>query len=384
MSASEQDTELALFRDSVRRFVKERVAPYYEEWESAGIIPRETWRELGAAGMLGTDIPLEYGGVGADFRFSVVVQQEIARAGFLALACNITVHSDIVAHYVLNAGTEAQKQRYLPKMVSGDCVGAIAMTEPGAGSDLQSHPRQRAARWRRLEDQRRQDLHHQRPARGPGDHRGEDRSLGAGIQGHLAAAGRCRRAGLRARPQPGKARAARARTPRSSSTATCAWDRSALLGGLNRGFAVLMNELPRERLGLVDRRRWRTRAVRWTSRSPTSRSATPSASRSRRSRTRAIAWPRWQAAITVHERFLDSCIASLMRHELDTATASIAKLSCTELEDQVVDGCLQLFGGYGYMREYPISRFYADSRVQRIYGGTSEIMKELISRDVLK
>ena len=105
MSASEQDTELALFRDSVRRFVKERVAPFYEEWESAGIIPRETWRELGAAGMLGTDIPLEYGGVGADFRFSVVVQQEIARAGFLALACNITVHSDICAHYVLNAGT---------------------------------------------------------------------------------------------------------------------------------------------------------------------------------------------------------------------------------------------------------------------------------------
>ena len=86
----------------------------------------------------------------------------------------------------------------------------------------------------------------------------------------------------------------------------------------------------------------------------------------------------------MHERFLDSCIASLMRHELDSATASIAKLSCTELEDQVVDGCLQLFGGYGYMREYPISRFYADSRVQRIYGGTSEIMKELISRDVLK
>ena len=138
MSASEQDTELALFRDSVRRFVKERVAPFYEEWESAGIIPRETWRELGAAGMLGTDIPLEYGGVGADFRFSVVVQQEIARAGFLALACNITVHSDICAHYVLNAGTEEQKQRYLPKMICGDCVGAIAMTEPGAGSDLQS------------------------------------------------------------------------------------------------------------------------------------------------------------------------------------------------------------------------------------------------------
>jgi len=157
----------------------------------------------------------------------------------------------------------------------------------------------------------------------------------------------------------------------------------ALLGGLNRGFAVLMNELPRERLGLSIGAVAHARgALDITVAYVKERHAFGqplAAQQNTRYRLAEMA-----AAITVHERFLDSCIASLMRHELDSATASVAKLSCTELEDQVVDGCLQLFGGYGYMREYPISRFYADSRVQRIYGGTSEIMKELISRDVLK
>ena len=135
---SDHSTELAIYRDSVRRFLKEHVTPFYDTWERAEIMPRELWLRLGEAGMLCTDIPETYGGAGADFHFSVVVQQEVARAGFMALASNITVHSDIVAHYILNTGTEEQRLHYLPRMASGECVGAIAMTEPGAGSDLQA------------------------------------------------------------------------------------------------------------------------------------------------------------------------------------------------------------------------------------------------------
>jgi len=382
MSASEQDTELALFRDSVRRFVKERVAPFYEEWESVGIIPRETWRELGAAGMLGTDIPLEYGGVGADFRFSVVVQQEIARAGFLALACNITVHSDICAHYVLNAGTEEQKQRYLPKMVCGDCVGAIAMTEPGAGSDLQS------IRASAQPDGEGWKINGAKTFITNGQH--ADLVITAAKTDLSAPGSKGISLLLVDADAPGFARGRNleklglhaADTSELFYSDVCVGPQ-ALLGGLNRGFAVLMNELPRERLGLSIGAVAHARgALDITVAYVKERHAFGqplAAQQNTRYRLAEMA-----AAITVHERFLDSCIASLMRHELDSATASVAKLSCTELEDQVVDGCLQLFGGYGYMREYPISRFYADSRVQRIYGGTSEIMKELISRDVLK
>ncbi|MFM7786286.1 MAG: acyl-CoA dehydrogenase family protein, partial [Gammaproteobacteria bacterium] len=122
--------ELGIFRDSVRRFLRERIEPHYAAWEREELMPRETWLALGEAGLLCTDLPERFGGAGAGFRFSVVVQEEFARAGFLSIACAIAVHSDIVAHYLLNHGSEAQKQRYLPRMATGECVGAIAMTEP--------------------------------------------------------------------------------------------------------------------------------------------------------------------------------------------------------------------------------------------------------------
>jgi acyl-CoA dehydrogenase len=377
----EQDTELSIYRDNVRRFVKERVAPYYEEWERAGIMPRELWRELGAAGMLGTDIPEAWGGVGADFRFSVVVQQETARAGFLALACNIAVHSDIVAHYVLNAGSEEQKQRYLPRMVSGDCVGAVAMTEPGAGSDLQSI---RAVAqpdgdgWR---------ISGAKTFITNGQH--ADLVITAAKTDPAAPGSKGISLLLVDACTPGFTRGRNLEKLglHAADTSELFYDGvrvgpEALLGPLNRGFAVLMNELPRERLALAIGAVAHARgaldlAVAYV-KERHAFGQPLAAMQNTRYRLAEMA-----ADVTVHERFLDSCIASLMRRELDSATASIAKLNCTELQDRVADGCLQLFGGYGYMREYPISRFYVDSRVQRIYGGTSEIMKELISRAVL-
>ncbi|MBP8924391.1 MAG: acyl-CoA dehydrogenase family protein [Pseudomonadales bacterium] len=379
---TEQEPELAIYRDNVRRFAREQVAPFYESWERAQIMPRAIWRQLGEAGMLGTDIPECYGGIGADFRFSVVVQQELARAGFLALACSIAVHSDIVAHYVLHAGSEAQKQHYLPRMVSGECVGALAMTEPGAGSDLQAI---RAS------------------AQPDGDGwkiNGSKTFITNGQHADLVITAVKTDAGARgskgislllvdaAAPGFSRGRNLEKLGQHAADTSELFYTDvkvgpDKLLGELNRGFAVLMNELPRERLVLAIGGTAHARgALDITVNYVKERSAFGqplAAMQNTRFRLAEMV-----AEVTVHERFIESCIASLMRGELDTATASIAKLSCSELQDRVADGCLQLFGGYGYMREYPISRFYVDSRVQRIYGGASEVMKELISREVLK
>ncbi|MBK8307563.1 MAG: acyl-CoA dehydrogenase family protein [Pseudomonadales bacterium] len=379
---TEQDTELAIYRDNVRRFTREQVAPFYDSWERAEIMPREIWLQLGEAGMLGTDIPEQYGGIGADFRFSVVVQQELARAGFLALACSIAVHSDIVSHYVLNAGSETQKRHYLPRMVSGECVGAIAMTEPGAGSDLQAIRASAQADgdgWKIngsktfITNGQHADLVITAAKTDPGARGSKSISL---LLVDADAPGFSRGRNLEKLGQHA------ADTSELFYTDVRVGP-DKLLGELNRGFAVLMNELPRERLVLAIGGAAHARgALDITVAYVKERNVFGqplAAMQNTRFRLAEMA-----AEVTVHERFLDSCIASLMRDELDTATASIAKLSCTELQDRVADGCLQLFGGYGYMREYPISRFYADSRVQRIYGGASEVMKELISRDVLK
>jgi acyl-CoA dehydrogenase len=130
-------SELELFRDNVRRFLKDKVEPHYEKWEKAGITPRQLWRDMGDAGLLCVDAPAEYGGIGAPFEFSCVVLEEVGRMGFGAMAANLAVHSDIVTPYIAHLGTEEQKKQYLPRLVTGECVGAIAMTEPGAGSDLQ-------------------------------------------------------------------------------------------------------------------------------------------------------------------------------------------------------------------------------------------------------
>ena len=379
---TEQDTELAIYRDNVHRFIREQVAPYYESWERAEIMPREIWRQLGGAGMLGTDIPECYGGIGADFRFSVLAQQELARAGFLALACSIAVHSDIVAHYVLHAGNEVQKQHYLPRMVSGECVGALAMTEPGAGSDLQ------AIRARAEPDGDGWKINGSKTFITNGQHADLVITAAKTDPGARGSKGISLLLVDAAVPGFSRGRNLEKLGQHAADTSELFYTDvrvgpDKLLGELNRGFAVLMNELPRERLVLAIGGVAHARgALDITVDYVKQRSAFGqplAAMQNTRFRLAEMA-----AEVTVHERFIESCIASLMRGELDTATASIAKLSCSELQDRVADGCLQMFGGYGYMREYPISRFYADSRVQRIYGGASEVMKEVISREVLK
>jgi alkylation response protein AidB-like acyl-CoA dehydrogenase len=327
------------------------------------------------------DIPETYGGTGADFLFSTVVTEEFARANCCGIVGPMAVHSDIVAHYVLNHGTKEQKQKYLPKMVSGECVGAIAMTEPGAGSDLQG-------------------------IRTTARKEGDDYIIN-GSKTFITNGRHCDMVIVVARTNmdapgsrgitlfmvdcdtPGFQRGRKLEKIglHASDTSELFFEDvrvpgSAILGGLERGFKVLMGELQRERLAL---------SISAVAAAEGVLAETVAYTRERQAFGAPIAQmqaTRFKLAelatdVRINRAFLDECVAQFRQGRLDPATASMAKLSSTEMQGRVADACLQLHGGYGYMREYGVSRAYVDARVQRIYGGTSEIMKELISRSVL-
>jgi len=373
--------ELALFRDNVKRFVDTEVLPHYQQWEKAEIFPRELWNKLGEQGLLAVDIPEAYGGYGANFLFSMAIQETFARADCGAVGGPMAVHSDIVAHYLLNKGTEAQKQKYLPKMVTGECVGAVAMTEPGAGSDLQGI---------------------RTSARRDGDDyviNGSKTFISNGqhcdlvivvARTNLAVSGsRGTTLFLVEAGTPGFQRGRNLEKIglHASDTSELFFEdvrvpATAILGELDRGFAVLMGELQRERLALAIGAVAAAEGVLADTVEYVKERKAFGAPLSALQNTR---FKLAEAAtdVRVHRSFVEECKALFMKRELDVATVSMAKVACTEMQGRVVDTCLQLYGGYGYMREYGISRAYVDARVQRIYGGTSEIMKELISRSVL-
>jgi len=373
--------ELELFQKNVKRFVEAEVIPHYDQWEHDEIFPRELWNKLGEQGLLAVDIPETYGGFGTDFLFSMAIQEEFARANCGAVGGPMAVHSDIVAHYVLNNGTEEQKQKYLPKMVSGECVGAVAMTEPGAGSDLQG-------------------------VRTTAKRDGDDYLIN-GSKTFITNGQHCDMVIVVARTNLDVS-GAKGTTLFLVDTTTPGFQRgrnlekiglhasdtselffedvrvpaSAILGELDRGFAVLMGELQRERLSL---------AIGAVAAAEGVLAETVEYVKERKAFGAPIAElqnTRFKMAeiatdIRIHRSFVEECKRLFMAGELDVATVSMAKLSATEMQGRVADVCLQLHGGYGYMREYGVSRAFVDARVQRIYGGTSEIMKELISRSVL-
>lgn len=380
--AREQDAELQLFYDTVTRYCADHISPHYAQWERDAQMPREIWNQLGEQGFLCVDIPEEYGGFGVDFDFSVAVNEAMSHQGLASLDCGVVVHSDIVAHYILNAGSEAQKQHYLPKMVSGEYVGAIAMTEPAAGSDLQG-------------------------IRTTAKADGDDFIIN-GSKTFITNGQHCDFVIVVARTDPNASGAkgtslfivdcdaegfARGRNLdklglHSQDTSELFFDnvrvpQSALLGHLNAGFMVLMSELPRERLSL---------AIGAVAAAETAFKETVNYCKERQAFGKPIAalqntrfrMAEMQTDIRLHRAFINECIDKFKQGALDVASVSMAKYSCTEMQGRVADGCLQLFGGYGYMTEYPIARAYVDARVQRIYGGTTEIMKELISRDIFK
>lgn len=350
-------------------------------WERDEIFPREVWNQLGEQGLLAVDIPESYGGFASDFLFSMVIVEEFSRANCPGLGGPMTVHSDIVAHYILNNGSEAQKQRYLPGMVSGDCVGAIAMTEPGAGSDLQG------VRTTARRDGDDYVINGSKTFITNGQHcdvvivvaRTNPEAPGAkGISLFLVD---CDAPGFQ------RGRNLEKIGLHASDTSELFFEdvrvpASALLGELDRGFAVLMKELPRERLSL---------AVGAVAAAEGVLAETVEYVKEREAFGAPIAQlqnTRFKLAevatdIRLNKAFVEECKASFMRGELDAATVSMAKYATTEMQGRVADTCLQLYGGYGYMREYGVSRAFVDARVQRIYGGTTEIMKELISRAVL-
>jgi acyl-CoA dehydrogenase len=372
--------ELQLFRDTVIRFLTDEVQPHYERWEKDGILPKELYLKMGEAGLLCVDQPEAYGGVGAPFAFSCVVVEECARMGFLALASNVTVHSDIAAPYILHLGTEEQKRKYLPKMATGECIGAIGMTEPGAGSDLQG------IKTTAVADGDGYLVNGSKTFITNGQHAGvvvlatkTDPKAGAKgttlftVDTSLPGFKRGRnldKAGLHA-----------------ADTSELFFDnvrlsRSDVLGRVGGGFGHLIDELPRERLVLaVSAVAHAQGALEKTIEYATQRKAFGTPISSFQNTRFVLAG--CKTDIEVHRAFVEKCTRQYADGQLDVPTAAMIKLATTEMEGRVTDACLQLFGGYGYMTEYAISRYWADARIQRIYGGTSEIMKEVIARSLV-
>lgn len=368
--------ELEMFRDAVRRFVENEIVPNDARWREQHHVDRALWNKAGEVGLLCTDIPVEYGGVGGDARYEAVVVEEMGRHGITSLGH--TVHS-ILAHYVLNYGSEEQKQRWLPCMATGELVGAIAMTEPGAGSDLQ------AIKTRAVRDGDHYVLNGAKTFISNGLHAGlvgvvakTDTTKGAkGISIIMA----------ETRDLPGY-RVGRVldKIGQNGYDTTelffddCRVPADCLLGPTEgQGFVQLMRDLPYERalLSLVGVAAMEC-ALALTIEYTRSRKAFGQPLLAMQNTRFKLADVKTQ--VRVARVFIDDCIEKLKDGKLDTETASIAKLWITETQCKVIDECLQFFGGYGYMREYPISQLYVDARVQRIYGGASEVMREIIAR----
>ncbi|WP_416898464.1 MAG: acyl-CoA dehydrogenase family protein [Minwuia sp.] len=364
-----------IFRNSIRKFLADEVAPHHEKWEEQGYVDRTAWTKAGELGFLCISMPEEYGGAGADRLYSMILFEEVQRQNLTGLGFGL--HNEIVAPYILRYGSEEQKQKYLPKMATGEMIGAIAMSEPGTGSDLQ------AVKTTALKDGNEIVVNGQKTFITNGWHADvvivvakTDPTKGAkgtslvmlerGDQG-FDKGRRLKKLGLKAQ-DTSELFFENVRIPA---------DR--ILGEEGKGFQYLMQELAWERLQV---------AISAAQAIETALDLTVEYCKERN----AFGQPliefqntRFKLAevktiAQVARSFVDDCMSKLLRDELDAETASMAKWWASDMQNKMIDECLQLFGGYGFMTEYPISRMYADARVQRIYAGTNEIMKEIIAR----
>ena len=365
------------FRDSFARFIDREIAPFHAEWEEQGYVDREVWRKAGANGFLCMTMPEAYGGADADKLYSVA-QMELLSAGCYS-GIGFGLHNEIVAPYILHYGTEAQKQKYLPKLASGEMVGAIAMSEPAAGSDLQGVKSTALLK---------------------GDHyvlNGSKTFITNGWHADLVivVAKTNPEAGAKGtsllmveRGMPGFERGKRLKKVglKAQDTSELFFQdvkvpTDNLLGGEGRGFICLMEQLPWERLQIaIGAVAAMQSAIDLTIAYVKDRKVfgqPVGAYQNTRYRLAEL-----QSEAQVARVFVDKCTELEVQGKLDSATASMAKYWCSDLQNKVIDECVQLHGGYGYMWEYPVARAWADARVQRIYGGTNEIMKELISRSI--
>lgn len=370
--------EHEMFRDTVRRFIDREIRPYHEQWEKDGIVPREVWLKAGEAGLLCCTVPEEYGGLGLDYLFDVVVFEEMARSGFTGPG--FLIHCDLVATYIKSFGTEEQKKQWLPRMVSGEAIGALGMTEPHAGSDLKN------VRTRAVRDGDDYVINGQKVFISNGQMcdvlvlaTKTDKDAGAkGVTLFLIDTS-----------LPGFKRGKNLEKLglKAQDTSELFFEdlrvpAAAMLGGEGQGFALMMTKLAQERLA---------QAIRSATVAETVIEYTADYVSQREAFGKTIAdfqntqfkLAELQTEATIGRVFTDKCIELFMNNELDAIDAAMAKMWLSNLHCKVVDECLQLFGGWGYMWEYPIARAYADARIVKIAGGSIEIMKYLIGRDLI-
>jgi acyl-CoA dehydrogenase len=370
--------EHEIFRRTVRRFVEQEVSPHHAAWEDSGVVPRSAWLKAGEAGLLCCAIPAEYGGMGGDFLHSTVVIEELARAGATGPA--FSLHSDIVAPYIFHYGTEAQKRKWLPPMATGEALAAIAMTEPSGGSDLQGI---------------------RTVARRDGDDfvisgqkvfitnaQGADvivvackTDLAARAKGISLFLVEKDRQGL------GLGRLLKKVGCKAMDTSELFFDQvrvpaANLLGQENRGFYQLMSELAQERLiQAVRATATAEAALQWTIDYVSQREAFGRTIGDFQNTQFTLA--EVHAEIALCRTYVDRCVALHLNQALDAVDAAVAKMTCTEMQGRILDRCLQLFGGWGYMWELPIARAFADARMARIAGGSIEVMKHIIGRNIM-
>ena len=372
-------TEHDIFRESVRRFVQAELAPHHADWEEAGFVAREAWRAAGAAGLLCCQISEAYGGPGGDFLFNVVVTEEMARAG--VTGPGFVVHSDMVATYIERFGTEEQKQRWLPGMVSGEIIGALGITEPSAGSDV------RGIRTTLRREGDEYVINGQKTYISNGQlcdiivlvtksdpARPRDAITLVVVETHRAGFQRGRRLkklGLKAQ-DTSELFFDNVRVPVANR-----------LGEEHQGFQYLTRNLAHERL---------VQAVRSAVVAEVTIEQTVEYTRDRKAFGQTLAefqntqfkLAELRASTVAGRVFVDRCIELQLKGELDPVDAAAAKMLLSDLHNRVVDECLQLHGGWGYMWEYPVCRAYADARIVKIAGGSMETMKSIIARDLFK
>ena len=367
-----------MFRDMVRKFVEREIAPYHHQWEKDGVVPRDLWLNAGEAGLLCCTVPERYGGLGLDYLFDVVVFEEMARSGFTGPG--FMIHCDLVATYVRSFGTEEQKSQWLPKMVKGEAIGSLGMTEPHAGSDLKN------IRTRAVRDGDDYVINGQKvfisngqscdvlvlATRTPGDTHGGitlflvDAALPGFVRGR-----NLEKVGLKAQ-DTSELFFENLRVPAA-----------AMLGAEGHGFQLMRQKLAQERLAQAIRSATVAETViEWTIDYTSQRKAFNKTIGDFQNTQFKLAELKTEAVIG--RIFTDECIERFMVGKLDEVDAAMAKMWLSNLHCKVVDECLQLFGGWGYMWEYPIARAYADARVIKIAGGSIEIMKHIIGRSLFR
>ena len=372
--------EIQMFRDMVLRFLEQEVVPHYDSWEKNHKMPREMWNTMGSAGLLLVDFPEKYGAADASFDVCQMIQEEMCRLNLHALATGYNIHANIVAPYLLHIGNQEQQDRWLPAMVTGEVLTALAMTEPGAGSDLAN------IRTKAIKD---------------GDDyilNGSKTFITNGNEANMIIV--CAKTDINAGSKgislflvdtslPGfsTGKPIEKIGQHSSDTGELFFENmripgDALLGEEGKGFVYLMQELPRERLGCAVQAIGHAQgALDLTCEYVKERKAFgQSVSQFQNTRFKLA---QCQTDLELCRALLEKHMLKYQRDEMTVTDAAMLKLAATEMQVSLINECLQLFGGYGYTDEYPISRFYRDARIQTIYAGTSEIMKEVIARGIL-